>query len=213
LAACPDQVVRVAVSGTDLGTNWANVFHVFLSYAATPTQENLDDWLAAFAAAYELQFLPEFYGNVTVVEAKATLFVSPGVVMASEYTLGDTGTSGNSPVPDASGAKVLSWQSSAYWRGGKPRTYLPGLSIPDIQSGTVNQLHSTYIPDLAAKGVAFLVAVNALAFGEISGGQLGFVSFTSGGVTRTPPIFVGITGCVVHPRIGTQRRRLGKWLV
>lgn len=209
----PDQVIRVSVAGTDLDTSWANVMHVYATYSSTPSQADLDGWLNDFSDAYLAAFLGHFYGNITVSESQATLFIDTGSVLHSELTLGDTGTSGHSPVVDSAGCKIISWNSGAYWRGGKPRTYLPGLAIEDIESGTMNRLHSTEITALVADATAFIVAVNGIADGAITGGQFCFVSFSSGGVELDPGVVHGITGAKVHPRIGTQRRRLGKWQV
>ncbi len=43
-------------------------------------------------------------------------------------------------------------------------------------------------------------------------GTFGFVSFNSGNAPRGTPLFFAYTGAKVHPRPGTQRRRLGKWV-
>jgi len=64
---------------------------------------------------------------------------------------------------------------------------------------------------LKTAATGFRTAINALTQGTITSTVLGMVSFTTGGVARTPAVFYAFTGATVHQRLGTQRRRLGKW--
>jgi len=128
-----------------------------------------------------------------------------GVV--GEHTGSTSGGVSGDPLP-ASVAACISWQSGVYWRGGKPRTYVGGLDYSAL--GNESQLAGSFVTALLADGTNLIAAFNALTSGNFDSVQFGLVSFVSGGVDRVPPLFFPITGCAVHPRMDTQRRRLGK---
>jgi hypothetical protein len=144
-----------------------------------------------------------------IQEVTATYFPtgSPLVVVGAHTGSTAGGVSTGGPA-SASLAAVLSWQSGVYWRGGKPRTYIGGLDLSSFADEVT--LDPTYISTLLTDGTNLIAALNALASGNFDSIQFGLVSFVSGGVDRTPPVFFPITGVAVHPRIDSQRRRLGK---
>jgi hypothetical protein len=204
--------VRVAIQGNCLGTNWANVFHAQLTTSSAIISADLLTWLTSFSAQFKTSFAPRQGGNINYVNASATLYSPGGGVLQSVYGMTGSGTGGGI-LADNAAAKVISWSSTVYWRGGKPRTYLAGVQTADIRSGTANELATAEMTSMGTAGSGFRTAINALTTGTITGTTIGFVSFSSGNVPRTTPIFYPFTGCVIHPRLATQRRRLGKWQV
>ena len=207
----PDGTARVAIQGTHRGTNWANVFWCNLSGGATAPQADLDAWLTSFANAAKANLYTPCVNTVTFVQAKATLFQSGGTVLQSLSAMTGTGGAAVAEIDDNSACYVVSWTSSVYWRGGKPRTYLPG-----VQQGSSTDGHTLVAGDrtaVAADAAAFRTAVNALTHGAITATSLGFVSFNSGNTARPSPLFFNVTGATVHGRLGSQRRRLGKWVI
>lgn len=206
----PDNSVRTAISGTINGVNWANVFHCQLTTSSSISQADLDTWTTSFQAAYKTNFAPRSNSNVLYVLAKTILYSPGGSALTSSIAMTGAGTNAGTPISDNSAAEVLSWLSTVYWRGGKPRTYIPGPVNNNI--GSNNSLSGAEVTALTNAGVAFRTAVNALTAGTITGTTLGFVSFFSGNVERVPAVFFAVTGARTHPRLGTQRRRLGRWV-
>lgn len=205
----PDNTVRVAISGVRGTPAWANVFWCSLSTGGTIVQADLDSWTNSFQAAYKTNFAPVQGNSVHYSQAMATLFQPGGAVLHSVVSMTGAGTEAGAELPENAAAKVVSWLSSVYWRGGKPRTYLSGLVEADIVSSV--GLTATAITNLKTAAAGFRTAVNALSTGTISGTALGFVSFRSGNADRVPPVFFPFTGSTAHTRLGTQRRRLGPW--
>lgn len=201
--------MRVSIEGLLNAQPWANVFWCNLSGGASASQANLDTWLNAFQAAYKTAMAPTGTTDVQYVQAKATLFQTGGTVLHSVVAMTGTGSNGTGLLNDNSAAMIISWLSAVYWRGGKPRTYLPGIKGTDVTSGKT--IASGIKNTLNTAGGGFLTAVNALSAGGISATALGFVSFRSGNADRPSPLFFPITGHTVHSRLGTQRRRLGRW--
>jgi hypothetical protein len=101
---------------------------------------------------------------------------------------------------------VINWAISAYYRGGKPRTYMPGVPQSVVTDGRT--LSSAYRSALATDAASFITDVNAITHGGITAVQLGTVSFQVGKNWRTPPIFRPYVGASVRQIMGTQRRRL-----
>lgn len=205
----PDGTVRVAIQGNHAAVNWANVFWFNLSGGAGAPQSDIDAWLVSMHAAYKTRLQGVLHSTVNVVDATATLFQSGGTVLQSVDATAWAGSAAGTEVQDNSVCRVLSWKSNVYWRGGKPRTYLPS-SETGWQSSNVN-VSAAHIAILNTAGTNLHNDWNALSHGAITATQHGFVSFFAGGTPRSPAVFFPITGVTCHPRLGSQRRRLGKW--
>jgi len=206
----PDNSVRVAISGTRIGVAWANVFWVQLTTSSSISQSDLNTWLTAFANAYKTNFAPRTGPATQFHLATATCFLPGLAVLQATSAMTGTGSEAGTEITDNAACKVVSWLSTVYWRGGKPRMYLTGPMVGDFASSIA--FTSTEVTALTTAANAFRTAVNALTQGTITSTVLGFVSFQSGKVPRTPPLFFSVTGATVHPRVGTQRRRLGRWV-
>jgi hypothetical protein len=209
----PDNSVRVAISGKNIGNNWANIFHCQLTTSGSIAQADLDTWLNSFQAQYKTSFAARQNSNATYLLATATLYTPGGGVLQSTFTMTGTGSKGGTAVLDSSMCKVVSWLTTVYWRGGKPRTYLPGIETVDLAASSGSTLANAEITALQTAAAGFRTAINALTATSITGTTLGFVSFTTGNVVRPTPLFFAFTGAKVHSRAGTQRRRMGKWAV
>jgi hypothetical protein len=186
------------------------VFWVNLAGGTTATQSNFDAYVSAFGENYPNILSAELPTTVTVQAATGVLFQSGTQVLHSVHTMNHPGTDASAYINDKSACKVFSWTSNAYWRGGKPRTYVPGIRTADTTDGhTLNAAADTR---LTTKANDLHTFINTLSSAGITNTQHGFVHFFVGGVLQTPGIFYPISGAVIHPRLGSQRRRLGRWL-
>lgn len=206
----PDNTVRWSVSGLYQGVSWANIFWCLLTTSGTPTQSDLDTWLTSASTAFKNRFSAQQQTGVSYTQAQANLFLPGGLSLPSIVAMTGAGTGTNVATDPASCSAVISWQTGVYWRGGKPRTYIAG--PPAGNRDDKNSLSSGGVTTYLSAGGAFRTDINALTTGAITGTSLGFVSFRSANADRTPPVFFAFSGVKVHPRLGTQRRRLGKWL-
>jgi len=205
----PDNSVRVAISGTINTATWANVFWCQLTASGTPPLADLTTWLTAFQAAYKTRFAGLSQGNVSYVQAQAQLFLPGGLALPSLVAMTGAGTGANTSGSTQSACSVVSWDTGVYWRGGKPRTYIPFAVAANLADARTFSTSGKNTINSAATG--FRGDINALTAGTITGTALGFVSFISGGSPRSTPLFYPFTGNKAHPRVGIQRRRLGKW--
>lgn len=205
----PDNTVRFSISGLCNTVAFANVFWASLTVSGTPSQTDLDSWLTAAQNAYKTNFSPLFPSNNTYSQAQAILFLPAGAVLPSLVAMTGAGTMTGGFGTDQAASQVISWQTGVYWRGGKPRSYLPQPGTTGISNMRV--LTPTQQSAVVSAANAYRTAINGLTAGAITGTQLGFVSFRTQNADRVPPVFYAYTGAKCHPRLGTQRRRLGKW--
>ena len=206
----PDNSARIAVTGTVKGQPFANIFRVQLTTSGAIAQADLDTYTLAFFNAYKTRFQALVPADTSVQSAKAICYTPGNTELISIQGVTYVGSGANSTGPGGA-APVVSWLSNVYWRGGKPRTYLPGL-ISTALTGATDQLTATMITNTKAGAVAFRGDVNALTATSITGSTFGFVSFRTGNAERGTPLFFAIVGATVHPRVGMQRRRDGRWI-
>lgn len=143
--------------------------------------------------------------------ASTTVTMIDGTEAQGTWTSGSPGTypEGASNPPNT--AAVISWKIAAAYRGGHPRSYLPGTPVAGLVGEGSNEFSAAYAGLVASSGDSFIGQVNEVAAGD-GVITLGTVSYVRGKVERDPPVFYpflsGAARC--NTRLGTQRRRLGK---
>lgn len=200
--------MRVSVEGTSGTKPWANIFWLQLTVSSAPSQADIDAVVTAVGAAYKTAFQANQKNDTTYLQARGTFFAPGGGVLLSTATMTGVGTNGVDANFPPSVCAVLSWLSTVYWRGGKPRTYLPGLREGNLT--TAYSLTAGVITALNTAGATFRTAINAIASGAVTATSFGFVSFRTLNAERGTPLFFAITGVRVHARVGSQRHRLGR---
>jgi hypothetical protein len=106
-------------------------------------------------------------------------------------------------------AVCLSWKSTATWRGGRPRTYLPAVPQTAVVPGGGSALETAYATTLANNALEFMQTVNAIT-STGANPIMGFPSYYTNYTWRPVPLFFPFTNVVVHQRLDSQRRRSGK---
>lgn len=134
----------------------------------------------------------------TSASASSTLPAIPGAVAAAPFPPGV--------------AVAVSWQIAPAYRGGKPRTYLPGIPVNAVLTTASSQLSTTYANGLASFAHNFLTTMNSTTVPGSGSSHItmGAVSYYHGHAVRPTPIFNPFIGTHVHERIDSQRRRNGK---
>lgn len=205
----PAGSLRFAVSGVAPGGSaWANVYWISTTVAA-PTTSQMNAMVASLYTAWKTAWQSHLGTNWTITLAKGTYYGTAPYVITGEEIATDIGTNAQSSIfPDQITA-VLSWLVSTTWRGGKPRTYFPGiLKSADLQDNA--HITSTLITALEGAGTTWMTAVNAYTTSPFLTMSLGTIRFFSANTPLTPPVFLPYTGNFMHSRIGTLRRRLGR---
>jgi hypothetical protein len=199
-----DYVSRVAVQG-EVGTgNWANIFH-FL-WDAQPSDGNMDYLATQVYNAYAAQFLP-YVPSEWRLSSVVTVDLGSSPALPGSATGSSAGSSGD-PIISAQVCTLVKHIISRRYRGGHPRTYLPGGGASQLADA--DKWNSTQVDHMQTAWDNFISAVVGATY---TGNTLtGFVnvSYFSGGVLRTTPVVDSVTGSVVEAAVATQRRRLNR---
>ncbi len=205
----PSDIYRLAFSGTVGGQPFANIFHV-KGDNSIDSQAGMNDLVDAVAsAAASSNPWSQFSNTVHVTQLQIVQQLDANTARKGQKSLTINGAVATAPL-GAQAAVVLSWLSGAYWRGGKPRTYMPG--VPATMIDTNHSLSDTLKADVISAAAGFRTAINAIKTPALDLLTLGVVSYASNKQWRTTPLFLGFTGVTVHDRLASQRRRLGPWL-
>lgn len=192
-------------AGAYSGTKFANVFHV--KYAGTsPSAADLATFNGSFGSALGTNLCAGMntgaaYTEITSTDLSST--TGAKAVSAISHAGLVTPYAGLS----ANVAVCVSWLVSNRYRGGHPRTYIVGQD----SAAMVDVAHwsTTKVTNAQSQANAFLAAVNAITLGGAAV-QLGYLQQFANKIWLTTPTFHPFTAAVVHNRIDSQRRRLGK---
>jgi hypothetical protein len=200
------------MSGNIFTSKFVNVFWCRVTSGGTRVRADLNTFMSAFIAAYHTHLLVVCPPEATIGELDAVWQTGAGTVLAGSATASFAGTAA-AAVADVEACQLINWAIGARYRGGKPRTYLPGVPAAHIVNG--KQLDGTWRAAVAGNASDFLTAVEAITAGAITTTQLGTVSFfTAGGsedvppTYRTPPVFEPYLSAGARLIIASQRRRL-----
>lgn len=184
----------------------ANVMHWSQGSATSVTVAELLTFLGLWKSAWETRFKPYLAGNWQYTGYTATMLDGSGVTASVSSTTAGTGAT---PAVPPQCAVTVSWRAPFSWRGGRPRTYLPGVPDTALSSVAGSLILSTYSGPLATAAQGFISDASGFTLNGAAG-FLGFPSYYSKGAFRSPPLFYAFQSAVVHDRLDSQRRRSGK---
>lgn len=203
------QVVRVALTGLTQARPWANIIH--LQYIGTrPTNTTLDALCVSIGSAWATSLAAQVASttSITLITAVDLSDVN-GAGGSSNQVVPGTGT-GTNPLP-VNCALCITWKTAARWRGGHPRTYLPGMIGTNVTNG--NQWTSAYRTATNTAATTFHNNLNALTTGGNTWTHVCLrrhQTLVDGShVVLNPAVPIPITTTLVDSRIDSQRRRLG----
>lgn len=184
---------------------FVNILHFAIPGGGPIPLGDLTSLATYLDAQYDLAFTDFMGTTVTHVESVFTDLTSdtaPRVITAP----GTSGGSAGSLLP-LNVAAVASWAISRRYRGGHPRSYLGGMV--DAQVSSPIALNPTFLTNWETALNTFLTNTSSHIIGGSTHEPVN-VSYFSGGAMRVSPVQDSIIGVTVHPRIDSQRRRLGK---
>lgn len=175
--------------------------------SGTPTAAQVLALSNAISAAYRARYLPYLTNDVTVNKQRTVLFVSSTSEVAVDGA--DTGSgSGASQQDPPSVCYLINWSIAGSYRGGHPRTYLPGVAYDTLnENGTLITGNRT---NLTTASTNFLSDVNALSPAGFTAVALGTYRFFRHHAAVDPPVFEPFLAGTCNSLIATQRRRLGR---
>lgn len=206
-----DHIIQARVSGTHNGILWVNT-HYLQCVGALPNVADLSAMATSIGSAWNTNIAPLCHANVTMNQVDMADLSNRGAAIASVTALAHPGTRAGSDNANQI-AMVVSWKANRRFKGGHPRSYLPAGVQADILTG---RLWVGTFQTLATTSVrAYRTALNALTSTGATYRMVYMRFITHDPVTKaklyvTPPEPYTITDGLVHGRVDTQRRRLGK---
>ena len=174
-----------------------------------PSPGDVNDFAALVLDTWVLQIQPVLSAQCLVKLCEVTI-QEGSIEVGGHASTSEPGAGGGAALP-ANSSAVISWHTGEHYRGGKPRTYVPG-----IDSDSLLNLYlytDEFIGSLRSGANSFLSDFNGLALpGDWGSVSLGVWHRWSGGVAIDPPVFAPFFSAGVQPRVCTQRRRLGHTL-
>jgi len=197
----------MAFSGIIGAGSWSNIMWLRVTTTGTVDEAALvnlaNDCFLAYSSRIMNTVIP---GGTELDLCKLSLRHGGGIIEAfsTEAAFGGGGPGSQAP---AQCAPVVDWHISSHYRGGHPRSYLPGIETDAIDS--LDQVTGTKRLAINDALTLFLSDINDDSTAPFTTREVGTVRFFSGGVALAPPEFFKYTGHHVRQRLGTQRRRIG----
>lgn len=199
--------MRVVFTGRiGAASPWAAVMWGFVPGSTEVTTSALNTLAAFLGNAYGTNVINKMADAVHLDHCHISFYGADLDLIEGDATLALSG----SVAPPSNSAQValgITWRIAIGYRGGHPRTYVPGVPI----SAQLNErsVTSIFASSLAAGANTFHTNWEGYTADEIPSLQHGAMSFIRAKEWRTPPVFVRINGATVDTRLDTQRRRVG----
>lgn len=201
----PPGVARVAISGKTLTHTWVMVFYLQLTGSGIIVND-LQSVANQIDTLWNTNIAPKVPTTVTMTNISVVFIPSVGNETRYDGSYSRAGTNGNTQVADASACYVVRWAISAYYRGGHPRTYMPGVSTADVTNGSA--IGGASASNIATAWNTIRNALNSFTTTNITGIVMGTLSFQTGNAWRATPLFRPFTSVSVSNLLGSQRRRI-----
>ena len=206
----PNDSLRVAFEGQYGETTWAVVHWFQLSSIGAATQAQLDTLVDSIGAAFGSNILnePWFSPRLVLTRLVARYRLQSGAGSMRSIRVADVvGTSTAIDAP-AQVAYLLNWNTIDDRRGGKPRSYIPG--VPADRYMNDASINPTTVTALTSGANAYIAAVLALTSGPLHAPQMVEMSFVSGKAYRAAAVTFDIQSGSCNAFVATQRRRVDR---
>lgn len=201
-------VLQVRFTGIAGQTSFAHILHIRFA-GTSPTAADLDSLAASAGQAWMVGGPGSVMSTAMgVKQCTVTDLTTPSSARGVANITG--GGSNSGALQPGQVAIVVSWSISRRYRGGHPRTYMPGVTATMLQDNRT--VLPAFEPTLQTAATSFINAVLAATWGGFASGSLDLVnvSYHSGHALRPTPVVDHINAAVIHSRIDSMRRRLGK---
>lgn len=205
----PSRVARLVYTGHYGGAPWANVMWLFLTGSGEITVADLNALADLCAYAWIQNPGNVLHTSVELENTQVVLYSDGDALEGLSDRIANGTNASDNPLP-ANVACCFSWHIVPSYRGGHPRTYVPGLVRE--QQASVNSWESGALDDLRAAASGWHEQLEEA--GPVGDGiatvEHGVLSYVRANAWRVPPVFYRIVNSTVDNRIDTQRRRLGR---
>lgn len=201
----PPSIARVAVLGTIFGHAWTQVFYLQVTGAAV-TVNDLQSVSDEIATLWNTNIAPSLTADCILTNVSIVYIPSVGNELTYEGSYSHAGTAAGTTIDNAASSYVVNWKISAYYRGGHPRSYVPGVETSAVTNGS--SISAATGSTFAGHWNTFRNALNAFTTTNITALVMGTLSFQAANAWRATPLFRAFTSVSVAAKLGSQRRRI-----
>jgi len=199
--------VKVTLVGTYGAAIWNNI--MYLSYTGgPPSSSDLGALGTNIGGAWNTNIAPLCSTSIGLVSVDC-LDVGTDSGLDVNTSAAHPGTRAGTALT-AQTACCVSWRVTQRWRGGHIRSYMPLGVLADITGN--KQWLNTSITAFTSGVAGFKNALNAFTVSGHNFAMVGVRKKHDGGAVFDPPIKLPIVDFIIHGRVDTQRRRLGREL-
>lgn len=183
------------------------MFYLALTGGSINTTD-LNTLASAIATEWNTQMMSNASPDYVITQVLLSYIPSAGNELIGVWTGSHAGTNAGTSVNDASACLVVDWKITARYRGGHPRSYIPGLLTASVTNGAT--LTGGQVTNMIAAANSILTYLNAYTTTNVTGCTMGTVHFQSANAWLSPPTFRPYTAAALGKlgKIGSQRRRI-----
>lgn len=196
-------VCKVEFTGFLNGVSWACIMHE--GYTGAPPTPGAVQLLANKFKDAWLNDIAPYLPSASFLQATTVSDLSSNLGAVGVNTTSVPGSRAGTALPNNC-TPVISWTIARKYRGGHPRTYLPGINQADVVSGTT--LDPTFITLLSGGASSFLASSSIPGAVPMALTGLVCVHYRHGAAYVIPPTVDTIVSGAAHAGLGTQRKRL-----
>lgn len=186
---------------------WAAVQWAHANGSGVITVSQLEDFAEWVGNSYASNVIALMHEVCTMATTSCTLYETGEDQLTGEAATAGAGVDTGTGTPNQSAAGI-SWTLARGYKGGHPRTYVPGVAYSFLAD--FSHFDGAFTSDLTDGANLFHTTVEEFDSGSTwTSTEHGTMSFVRNKEWRVPPVFVRFTGAHVDSRIDTQRRRLG----
>jgi hypothetical protein len=203
-------VLRVAHEGTYGPCTWAVVHHFDTTPAEPIPTADMDAVLSTIAASFATRFIsgPDSSNNLHYTRINGVRMNDSGTGVKRRALVTDTSGDGGTDDDPGQVAYLYNWTTDDPRRGGKARSYLPG--VLDSDQLDQGRLTGAVQATRTAQALLYLAEANAASHGVLTGLQMVEYSIVDSLAYRAEAAIYTIDGVTCNNVLGTQRRRVGR---
>jgi len=203
--APPAGTCRCSVSGLVQTHKWACIFWLNLT-SANPQLADLTALASKISQAWATHISAIQAADTSMNNVLLVWTPTAGNEIVSSDSTSHPGTFPGTSAQYAGASYVINHRTGSYYRGGHPRSYVPGVPVGHIANGST--LTGTYPDDAAGAWAGFVDAIQTGPAGGITTSTCGTVRFQSKDAWLVPPTFVPWQSHSCRPTLGTIKARL-----
>lgn len=206
----PADSLRVAFEGTNGPSTWAVIHWFQLASTGDATAAQLATLVGAIRDAFGTAFIHvgAISSTTHLTRVKAAYRTQDGTLLRRSELVADVVGTGSSDSEAAQVAMLINWATGDPRRGGKPRSYIPGV-VDEVMLDSARLL-SANVVTATNQAIAYIAAVNALTSGPLTGVKFVEMSFRDLKTYRAAAVSYDIDSGSCSTEVATQRRRVDR---